>query len=119
MDNKKIVRDVLLSIPFGFLYVFFINKILELLTSETIYEEKIKKTISISFVVVIVGFILAFKIFSSGKLKNRIIKYTLIFGSTIILINSIVYHWPQLSTDTKALMVGILLILSFLISYKL
>jgi len=119
MDNKKIVRDILLSIPFGLLYVFFINKILEMLTSDTVYEEKIKKAISISFVVVIVGYILAFKIFSSGKLKNRIIKYSLIFGSSIILINSIVYHWPQLGTDTKALMIGVLLIMGFLLSYRL
>jgi len=119
MNNKKIVRDVLLSIPFGFLYVFFINKILEMLTSDTVYEDKIRKTISISFVVVIVGYILAFKIFSSGKLKNRIIKYSLIFGNTIILINSIVYHWPQLETDTKALMIGVLLIFGFLMSYRL
>lgn len=119
MNNKKIIRDILLSIPLGLLYVFFINKILELLTSETVYEEKIKKTISISFIIIIVGYILAFKIFSSGKLKNRIIKYILIFGNTIILINSIIYHWPKLGTDTKALMVGILLLISFIISYKL
>ena len=119
MDNKKLVRDILLSVPFGLLYVFFINKVSELLTSETVYEEKIKKTISISFIVVIVGFILAFKIFSSGKLKNRIIKYTLVFGSCIILLNSIVYHWPELSNDAKALMVGVLLLMSFLFSYKL
>ena len=119
MNNKKLVRDILLSIPIGLLYVFFINKITELLTSDTIYEEKIKKTISISFIVVIVGYILAFKIFSSGKLKNRIIKYSLIFSSTIILINSIVYHWVELSNDTKAFMIGILLLMSFLLSYKL
>lgn len=119
MDNKKIVRDILLSIPFGLLYVFFINKILEMMTSDTIFEDKIKKTISISFVVVIVGYIISFKIFSSGKLKNRIIKYSLLFGNTIILINSIIYYWPQLSTDTKALIVGILLMLGFIISYKL
>ncbi len=120
MNNKKLVRDILLSIPFGLLYVFFINKISELLTSDTIYEEKIRKAIAISFIVVIIGLALAFKVFSGpGKLKNRIIKYSLIFGNGIILINSIVYHWAKLSTDTKALMVGILLVMSFLLSYKL
>lgn len=119
MDNKKIVRDILLSIPCGFLYVFFINKIIELLTSETVFEEKIKKTIAISFVIVIIGYMLAIKIFASGKLKNRIIKYSLIFGSSIILLNSVIYHWPQLSNDTKALMIGILLLTLFILSYKL
>jgi hypothetical protein len=119
MDNKKLVRDILLSIPIGLLYIFFIYKIMELLTSESVYEEKIKKMISLSFIIVIVGLILAFKIFSSGKLKNRIIKYSLIFGNSIILFNSIIYHWPQLSTDTKALMIGILLVISFLLSYRL
>ena len=52
--------------------------------------------------------------FSKGKLKNRIIKYSLVFGNSIILLNSIVYHWPELSTDVKALMVGLLLLISFL-----
>jgi hypothetical protein len=119
MNNKKLVRDVLLSIPLGVLYVFFINKILQLLTSETVYEEKVKKSIAISFIAIIVGYVLAFKIFSSGKLKNRIIKYSLILGTSLLLINSILYQWTELNTDTKALMTGILLVLLFVLSYKL
>ena len=119
MNNKKLVRDILLSIPLGLLYVFFINKITELLTSNTIYEEKIKKAISISFICVIIGFILSFKLFNHGKFKNRIVKYSLTLGSTIILINSVVYHWPELNTDTKTFMIGLLLLLSFILSYKL
>lgn len=119
MNNKKLVRDVLLSIPLGVLYVFFINKILQLLTSETVYEEKVKKSIAISFIIIIVGYVLAFKVFTSGKLKNRIIKYSLIFGTSLLLINSILYQWTELNTDTKALMTGILLILLFVLSYKL
>lgn len=119
MNNKKLVRDVLLSIPLGLLYVFFINKLLELLTSDTVYEDKIRKNIAMSFVIVIIGLVLSLKVFASGRLENRIIKYTLIFGNIIILINSILYHWPQLQTDTKALFVGILLLLGFVLSYKL
>jgi hypothetical protein len=119
MNNKKLVRDILLSVPLGLLYVFFINKIIELLTSDTIFEEKIKKAISISFICVIVGYVLAFKIFNNGKLQNRIVKYSLTFGSSIILINSIIYHWPELNTDTKTFMIGVLLLLSFILSYKL
>jgi hypothetical protein len=119
MNNKKLVRDILLSIPLGLLYVFFINKITELLTSDTVYENKIRKNIAISFVISIIGIILSLKVFSSGKLKNRIIKYTLIFGNLIILFNTIIYNWPQLSTDTKALFVGIILICGFIYSYKL
>jgi hypothetical protein len=119
MSNKKLVRDVLISIPLGLLYVFFINKIIEILTSNTIYEEKNKKIIAISFICVIIGYILTFKVFSNGKLKNRIVKYSLNIGTTIILINSIVYHWPELNNDTKTFMTGGLLMLIFILSYKL
>ncbi len=118
MSNKKLVKDVLFALPLGIIYIFFINKILELLTSDLVYEQKNKRKIAVSFITVIVGFVLAFKIFGRGKLKNRIIKYSLIFGSTIILFNSIIYQWPQLKTDTKTLLIGILLVLGFLLSYK-
>jgi hypothetical protein len=118
MSNKKLVKDVLFALPLGIIYIFFINKILELLTADLVYEQKNKRKIAVSFITVIVGFVLAFKIFGRGKLKNRIIKYSLIFGSTIILFNSIIYQWPQLKTDTKTLLIGILLVLGFLLSYK-
>ncbi len=119
MNNKKLVRDILLSIPLGLLYVFFFNKKILLLKIYSIFEEKIKKAISISFICVIVGYILAFKIFNNGKLKNRIVKYSLTFGSSIILINSIIYHWPELNTDTKTFMIGVLFLLSIILSYKI
>ena len=118
-SNRKRVRDLLLSIPVSLLYVFFINKIINILTSDTEYEKKIKKKISMSFVIVIIGYALAFKVFNSGKLKNRIIKYSLIFGTTFILINSILYNWPELKNDTKTFIVGTLLLLLFIMSYKL
>lgn len=119
MNNKKLVRDILLSIPLSLLYLFFINKILELLTSDTVYENKIRKNIAMSFIISIIGIIISLKIFSNGKLKNRIIKYTLIFSGLIILFNTIIYNWPQLSIDTKALFVGIILICGFVYSYKI
>ncbi len=118
-SNKKRVRDLLISVPISLLYVFFINKIIQVLTSESEFEEKIKKKISISFVAIIVGYVLAIKVFSHGKMKNRIIKYSLMIGTTLILINSVVYNWPQLKNDTKTFVVGALLLLFFIYSYKL
>ena len=118
-SNQKIVRDILLSIPVSLLYVFFINKIISILTSDTEYENKIKKAISISFIIVIIGYTLAFKVFNSGKLENRLIKYSLIFGTTLILMNSILYNWPELNNDTKTFIVGSLLLLLFVLSYRL
>ncbi len=118
-SNKKRVRDLLISIPISLLYVFFINKIIQVLTSESEFEEKIKKKISISFVAIIVGYVLAIKVFSHGKMKNRIIKYSLMIGTTLILINSVVYNWPQLKNDTKTFVVGALLLLFFMYSYKI
>ena len=118
-SNKKRVRDLLISVPISLLYVFFINKIIQVLTSESEFEEKIKKKISISFVAIIVGYVLAIKVFSHGKMKNRIIKYSLMIGTTLILINTIVYNWPQLKNDTKTFVVGALLLLFFMYSYRI
>jgi hypothetical protein len=119
MNNKKLVRDILISIPIGILYILFINKMNQIITNDLEYAKKIKKSIMINFIASIVGFILAYKIFGNEKLYNRIIKYALIFGSTLIFINAILYNWPELQTDTKAIIFGITLIVSVLITYKL
>ncbi len=117
--SKKIVRDILLSIPIGILYIFFINKLIEIFNKELLCEDKIKRTIAISFIAIIVGYTLAFKLFSYKKTYNRIAKYSLILGSTIIFINSIIYQWPELETDTKLFITGISLITAIGLSYKL
>lgn len=119
MSNRKLVRDILISIPLGILYIFFINKLIELLNKDLVYEDKIKRTIAISFVAVIVGYVLAFKLFNYKKTYNRIAKYSLIFGSTFIFLNSIIYQWPQLANDTKLIIVGIAFITSLVLTYKL
>lgn len=119
MNHKKLVRDILLSIPIGAMYIFFINKLTDILNEDLIYEQKVKRTIVISIVSVIVGMVLAFKVFGVKPTYNRIAKYSLIFGSTIIFFNSVIYHWPQLTTDTKLIIVGITLFLSIALSYKL
>ena len=119
MNHKKLVRDILLSIPIGALYIFFINKLTEILNEDLVYEQKVKRTIVISIVSVIVGLVLAFKVFGVKPTYNRIAKYSLIFGSTVIFFNSVIYHWPQLTTDTKLIIVGLTLFLSIALSYKL
>jgi len=119
MNHKKLVRDILLSIPIGALYIFFINKLTDILNEDLIYEQKVKRTIVISIISVIIGMVLAFKVFGVKPTYNRIAKYSLIFGSIIIFLNSIIYHWTQLTTDTKLIIVGITLFLSIAISYKL
>ena len=118
MSNKKLVRDILISIPISILYVFFIQKLIELLNKDLIYEEKIKRTIAISFVAVIVGFVIAFKIFNYKKSYNRIAKYSLILGSSFIFLNSILYQWPQLANDTKLIIIGISLVCALALSYR-
>ena len=118
MSNKKLVRDVLISIPISILYIFFIQKLIDLFNRDLVYDDKIKRSIAISFVAVIVGFVLAFKIFSYKKTYNRIAKYSLIFGSTFIFLNSILYQWPQLASDTKLIIIGISLVSALVLSYK-
>jgi hypothetical protein len=119
MSNKKLVRDILISIPIGVLYIYFINKINEIIVNDLEYNEKIKKSIMVFFVSVIVSLVLAFKVFGNGKTYNRIIKYALIFASVVIFTNAILYNWPELQTDSKAIIVGLALLLSILITYKL
>lgn len=92
MSNKKLVRDILISIPISALYVYFINKINEIIINDLEYNKKIKRSIMIYFITVIVSLIIAFKIFGSGKTYNRIIKYSLIFSSVYIFTNAILYN---------------------------
>jgi hypothetical protein len=119
MSNKKLVRDILIAVPIGILYILFINKLNQIVTSDLEYAEKIKKSIMINFIASIVGFVLAYKVFGNEKLYNRIIKYALIFGSTLIFMNALLYNWPDLQTDTKAIIFGITLVVAILITYKL
>ena len=60
MSNQKLVRDILISIPVAILYVYFINKVNDMLIhEEDEFNDKIKKTIVFSFIAAICGYMLA------------------------------------------------------------
>lgn len=120
MSNKKLVKDILISIPVGILYVYFINKVNEMLIhEEDDFNDKIKKTIVFSFIAAICGYVLAIYVFNEKKsLANRMVKYALTLGSTIIIINTLSNNWELLEKDTKTFMVGGFLLAIILISYK-
>jgi hypothetical protein len=121
MSNKKLLKDILLSIPTGLLFVYFVNKLNELIiTEEDEFNDKVKKTIVFSIIASICGYILAIYVFSEKhKLANRMVKYALTLGSTIIAINTFANNWELLEKDTKTFMIGGFLLTIILVSYKL
>lgn len=120
MSNKKLVKDILISIPVAILYVYFINKVNDMLIhEEDEFNDKIKKTIVFSFIAAICGYMLAIYVFNHNRpLANRMVKYALSLGSTIIIVNTLANNWDLLEKDTKTFMVGGFLLAIILLSYK-
>jgi hypothetical protein len=120
MSNQKLVKDILISIPVAILYVYFINKVNDMLIhEEDEFNDKIKKTIVFSFIAAICGYMLAIYVFNNKRpLANRMVKYALSLGSTIIIVNTLANNWDLLEKDTKTFMVGGFLLAIILLSYK-
>lgn len=120
MSNKQLVKDILIAIPVGLLFVYFINKVNDLLIlEEDDFNDKLKKTIVFSFIAAICGYVLAIYVFNNNKtLSNRMVKYALSLGSTIIIINTLANNWELLEKDTKTFMVGGFLLTIIILSYK-
>ena len=117
-NNKDLVKDVLFSIPIAIFMAFFIIKFAEMSSTDLSLEDKLKKTLLISIIASSVGLVLAIFIFGRGSLKNRAVKYGLILGSSILLINSIIFNWDLLSHEIKLSIIGFILFIIVGITYK-
>ena len=115
--SKSVVLNVLLAIPIGLLFILFVNKLIEILTHDTVAEARIKKNIIISFIIGIIGILIAWFIFYKSKVKNLGVMLGLMLGSIYLMINSLILNWDKLSNDTKLFMIGTILVALIVISY--
>ena len=116
--NKSFLKDFLMSIPIFLFYILFIKKLSESLTTSLVVEERNRKTLVISFVSAIIGIILALYVFNrDNQFENRSIKYALIIGSIYLMVNSLLFNWDNIQSDSKLFMIGIVLAILIISSY--
>ena len=107
--SKSVILNVLLAIPIGLLFILFVNKLIEILTHDTVAEARIKKNLIIAFIIGIIGILIAWFIFYKSKVKNIGVMLGLMLGSIYLMINSLILNWDKLSNDTKLFMIGAVL----------
>lgn len=112
--------DIGVATPIGVLYTIIVQKIGEILTKDIKYDERVQKTLIIAFLGGIIGYIVAMSLFDKGSvLENRGVKYGMFFGSSLLIVNVIVFNWGSLDNDTKLFIMGFVLSAVIIISYRL
>ena len=114
---KSVVLNILLAVPIAALFILFVNKLIEILTHDTIAEARIKKNLIIAFIIGIIGILVAWFIFYKSKVKNLGVMLGLMLGSLYLMVNSLLLNWDKLSNDTKLFMIGTVLVALIVISY--
>ena len=115
--STKLFKDVLIAVPITIIYLLFINKIIDTLTHDMVAEERIKRTILISLIIGIVAIVIGIYVFGSSKLYNRPVKFSLVGGSTLLILYTLYYNWAHLQGDAKLFMLGGLFVVSIIWSY--
>jgi hypothetical protein len=117
MSATNLFMDGIIAIPICILYLLFIYRVLDILTENIKAEERIKKYISISFVIGIVTILIAIYVFGNKKIKNRSVKFGLIVGALFLITNSLYNNWDNLQQDTKLFIFGGLFAFGIALSY--
>lgn len=113
----KNLRYILTAIPFSVLFVYLIRRFEKEFSKNLPENKKFGRIAIMSIIVFVIGFILALNMFNKNTVSDKIIKYALILGSSFIFINSILFHWSQLTYNTKFTIIVIALLLKiFLLS---
>ena len=97
--SKSVILNVLLAVPIGLLFILFVNKLIEILTHDTVAEARIKKNLIIAFIIGIIGILIAWFIFYKSKVKNLGVMLGLMLGSIYLMINSLILNWDKLSMN--------------------
>lgn len=104
------VGDVILSIPFGIIYYFFIDKLMNVVLCDLPYAERYQKSLIFIFVIGLIGLILAFTLFKNNPFfKNRALRFGLILGSALLIFYSIISNWNKMDDTTKIIIFSIML----------
>lgn len=104
------ISDIILSIPFGIIYYFLVDKIVSVSLNDLSYTERYQRSLIYIFVIGLIGLILAFTLFKNNSFfKNGALRYGLIFGSILLIFYSIVSNWYKMDDTTKIIIFSILL----------
>jgi hypothetical protein len=115
--SRSLLKDSLISIPISIIYIYFVHRIIELLTENSMAEAKTKKHIIYSFIIGICGILIGIYIFGRSKIANRPVKFALVLSSFLLMIYSLYSNWELLQSDTKLIIVGIFLVAVISASY--
>jgi hypothetical protein len=109
---------ILLSIPIGIIYNLMISKLGNMLTKNLAQKEKIQKNLIIEIIGGIVALAIAFLIFGSKKFENKIVKWGMIFGGSLLLFYSTISNWDTIEDGTKLFSLLGAMIFIIIYSYK-
>ena len=115
--SRSLLKDSLIAIPISLIYIYFVHRIIELLTENSMAEAKTKKHIIYSFVIGICGILIGIYIFGRSKIANRPVKFALVSSSFLLMCYSLYSNWELLLSDTKLIIVGIFLVAVISASY--
>lgn len=105
---------LVLSIPIAIIYNLMINKLSNMITNNYAQKNKIQKDLIISIICGILGIAIGYYVFGNEKIENKIVKYGLMLGGTILLVYSSIYNWNTLEDITKLIfLLGILVFIIF------
>jgi hypothetical protein len=117
MSVGSLFKDGIIAIPICILYLLFVNRVIDIFTENIKAEERIKKHIIITFIIGIVSILIAIYVFGNKKIKNRAVKFGLIIGAFILIINSLYNNWDNLEHDAKLFIIGAVFVLGIGLSY--
>jgi hypothetical protein len=112
--------DIGVAVPIGVLYTVIVQKVGEILTKDIKYDERIQKNLIMAFIGGMFGYIVAMSLFDKGSLlENRGVKYGMFFGSSLLIVNAVLFNWSALDNDTKLFILGFIMSAIIIISYRL
>ena len=102
------ITSILLPIPIGALYHFFILKLADVLFHDT-QTNKIDYIYNFILFVGITSVIFAFTTLSSNKLyKNDVLKYGILLGAISLVTYGSLTYWNDITNESKLIIVGFL-----------
>jgi hypothetical protein len=109
---------LIISIPIAIIYNLMISKLSNMITKDYGQKERIQRDLLISIICGILGIAIGYYVFGSEKMENKIVKYGLMLGGSILLVYSAVYNWNTLEDLTKLLFLLGTLIFIIMFSYN-
>ena len=103
------LTDLVFSVPFGIIYVIFIQKFADVIFCDDTYNDRYQKSLMLLFLAGVTAIILAQTIFTYNKtLQNEIIKHGFIIGGIILILYPIIIYWDKMTNETKLIVIAVI-----------